>query len=116
MTSKLPPGFNHPVIENAYAHVKSGGIGRREFIRVAALLGASATSAYALVGLPAPAFAEGSLPFPPDDPKAKAGGILKVGAEDDLALEQATRASCHEENESSQGCQRHDDQNAHLQL
>jgi len=78
MTNKLPPGFNHPVIENAYAHVKSGEIGRREFIRVAALLGASAASAYVLVGLPAPAFAEGSLPFPPDDPKAKSGGILKV--------------------------------------
>ena len=46
----------------------------------------------------------------------EAGGILKIGAKDDLALEQATRASRHEEDESSQGCQRHDDQNAHLQL
>src|SRR5271170_1091612 len=78
MTNKLPPGFNHPVIENAYAHMKSGEIGRREFIRVAALLGASAASAYALVGLPAPAYAEGSMPFPPDDPKAKTGGTFKI--------------------------------------
>ena len=46
----------------------------------------------------------------------EAGGILKIGAQDDLSLEYAPRAVCHEEDESSQGCQRHDDQNAHLQL
>ena len=78
MSRKLPAGFGHPVIQNAFGHYETGRLDRREFIRVAALLGASAASAYALVGLPAPAFAEGSLPFPPDDPKAKMGGVLKV--------------------------------------
>ncbi|MBV9289281.1 MAG: ABC transporter substrate-binding protein, partial [Hyphomicrobiales bacterium] len=78
MSRELPPGFEHPVIQNAFAHLEAGRLNRREFIRIAALLGASAASAYALVGLPAPAFAAGSLPFPPDDPKAKSGGVLKV--------------------------------------
>ena len=78
MPKDIPNGFGHPVIENAYEHVRAGRLDRREFIRVAALLGASAAAAYSLVGLPTPAFAEGSLPFPPDDPKAKSGGILKV--------------------------------------
>jgi peptide/nickel transport system substrate-binding protein len=78
MSRKLPAGFGHPVTRNAFGHYETGRLDRREFIRVAALLGASAPSAYALVGLPAPAFAEGSLPFPPDDPKAKMGGVLKV--------------------------------------
>ena len=49
-------------------------------------------------------------------PTLSAGGILKIGAKHDLAGENAARAACHEEDESSQGCQRHDDQNAHLQL
>ncbi|MBV9703463.1 MAG: ABC transporter substrate-binding protein [Methylobacteriaceae bacterium] len=78
MSEKLPPGFQHPVIQNAFGHLAAGRLDRREFIRIAALLGASAASAYALVGLPAPAYAEGQLPFPPDDPKAKPGGVLKV--------------------------------------
>ena len=51
---------------------------RREFVRLAALLGTSAAAAYALVGLPAPAFADTVMPFPADDPKAKSGGILKI--------------------------------------
>jgi peptide/nickel transport system substrate-binding protein len=78
MFRKLPPEFRHPVIENAFGHLEAGRLDRREFIRIAALLGASAASAYTLVGLPSPAFAEGSLPFPPDDSQAKTGGVLKV--------------------------------------
>src|SRR3974390_3592529 len=74
----LPPGFEHPVIRNAFGHLEAGRLDRREFIRIAALLGASAASAYALVGLPAPAYAADSMPFAPDDPKAKSGGTLKV--------------------------------------
>src|SRR5438132_182110 len=53
MSRKLPPGFQHPVIENAFGHLEAGRLDRREFIRVAALLGASAATAYAFVGLPA---------------------------------------------------------------
>lgn len=78
MSQKLPPAFQHPVIQNAFDHLEAGRLDRREFIRIAALLGASAASAYALVGLPSPAYAEGALPFPPDDPKAKAGGVFKI--------------------------------------
>ena len=78
MTRILPPGFSHPVIHNALGHLDAGRLDRREFIRIATLLGASAASAYAFVGLPAPAFAAGTMPFPADDPKAKAGGTLKI--------------------------------------
>ena len=78
MSRKLPPEFRHPVIENAYESLEAGRLDRREFIRIAALLGASAASAYAFVGLPAPAYAAGSLPFPPDDPNAKSGGAFKI--------------------------------------
>ena len=46
----------------------------------------------------------------------EAGGILEIGAEGDFSGKDAARASRHEEDESRQGCQRHDDQNAHLQL
>jgi hypothetical protein len=46
----------------------------------------------------------------------QAGGILKIGAKGDLSAEDAACGSRHEEDESSQGYQRHDDQNAHLQL
>ncbi|RIY02569.1 ABC transporter substrate-binding protein [Aureimonas flava] len=54
-------------------------ISRREFVRLAALLGASATAAYAFAGLPAYAQEAENLPFPPRDPKAQAGGILRFG-------------------------------------
>jgi len=74
----LPPGFQHPVIRNAFEHADAGRLDRREFIRIAALLGASAASAYAMVGLTEPALADAAMPFPADDPKAKAGGVFKI--------------------------------------
>ena len=67
----------HPKVHEAFELLKAGRMDRREFVRVAALLGTSAAAAYALAGLPAPAFAATSLPFGPDDPQAKTGGILK---------------------------------------
>jgi peptide/nickel transport system substrate-binding protein len=66
------------MVHEAFAMVKAGEMDRREFIRVAALLGVSAAGAYTMVGLPSPAFAEGGTPFPKDDPKAKSGGIFRV--------------------------------------
>jgi peptide/nickel transport system substrate-binding protein len=57
--------------------MEAGRMDRREFVRLATLLGTSAASAYALAGLPSPAFAA-DLPFAPDDANAKAGGILKI--------------------------------------
>ncbi|MBZ7924954.1 ABC transporter substrate-binding protein [Ensifer adhaerens] len=52
---------------------------RREFIRLAALLGISASAAYAMAGAEAPAFASDDTPFPPVDPNARAGGTLRLG-------------------------------------
>jgi peptide/nickel transport system substrate-binding protein len=78
MASRKPRDSDHPKVHEAFRLMKSGRMDRREFIRVAALLGTSATAAYALAGLPEPAYAAGTLPFPADDPKAKSGGILKI--------------------------------------
>jgi peptide/nickel transport system substrate-binding protein len=78
MSSRGPTKSDHPKVHEAFALLRSGRMDRRDFIRVAALLGTSAASAYALAGLSVPAFAASSLPFGPDDPKAKKGGILKI--------------------------------------
>jgi peptide/nickel transport system substrate-binding protein len=58
--------------------MERGRLSRREFIRVAALTGLAAGTAYAMAGLPAPAYAQaGGVPFA-DDPNATKGGILRV--------------------------------------
>ena len=72
---------SHPKVTEAYDQMESGKMDRREFIRYAALLGITATTAYAMAGLQSPAFAEGMMPFAADDPNAKMGGVLKVGME-----------------------------------
>src|SRR6266702_732370 len=77
MAFRKPLDSAHPKVHEAFGLLKKGRMDRREFVRIAALLGTSAAAAYAMVGLPDPAFAAGSLPFPADDAKAKAGGILK---------------------------------------
>src|SRR5258707_15244828 len=77
MSHWKPSDSDHPMVHEAFGLLKAGRMDRREFVRVAALLGSSAAAAYALVGLPDPVFAATSLPFDPDDPKAKTGGILK---------------------------------------
>lgn len=59
--------------------LKNGKVDRREFIRMAALIGVGAVSAYALAGMNAPVLAAGTSPFPQPDPAAKAGGTLRVG-------------------------------------
>ncbi|MGE0845873.1 MAG: ABC transporter substrate-binding protein, partial [Flavobacteriaceae bacterium] len=69
----------HPLVEQARGQMKSGRMNRREFVRLAALLGVSAGAAYAMAGLPSPALAQDSMmPFPEADANAKEGGILKV--------------------------------------
>src|SRR5260221_12847449 len=65
------------MFHEAFGLLKAGRMDRREFVRVGALLGTPGAAAYELAGLPAPAFAATSLPFGPDDPQAKTGGILK---------------------------------------
>jgi peptide/nickel transport system substrate-binding protein len=52
---------------------------RREFIRLATLLGVAARTAYAMAGMTPPAMAGNTLPFPAVEPGAKRGGKLRVG-------------------------------------
>ena len=70
----------HPLLTPLARKAESGEVDRREFLRIAALLGCH-------VALPAAASAQAPLagdtaqtrlPFPPDDPAAKSGGILRV--------------------------------------
>jgi peptide/nickel transport system substrate-binding protein len=57
----------------------SGALDRREFIRHAVLLGVAASGAYAMAGLAAPVMDQATSPYPATDPRAKRGGILRVG-------------------------------------
>ena len=68
----------HPKVAEAFELMKRGRMDRRAFVRLAALLGVSAGTAYALAGIK-PAAAAMAMPFAPDDPAAKAGGKLRIG-------------------------------------
>jgi len=80
MTARKPTKRDHPLVHEAFGLLKAGRMDRREFVRLAALLGTSAATAYAIAGLSEPAYAASfpALPFPDDDPKAKPGGIFKI--------------------------------------
>lgn len=69
----------NPLLPALVAQLRDGRIERREFIRVAALLGVAAASAYAMAGVAAPAMAGAGLPFPAPEPGARRGGTLRVG-------------------------------------
>lgn len=60
----------HPIIERAGREMADGQMDRREFLRVATLLGVGATTAYGLAGLTAPAVAQGA---------PKMGGVVRMG-------------------------------------
>lgn len=66
MTDKL-----HPIIGRAGAEMADGRLERREFLRIATLLGVAAPFAYGLAGLPAPVLAQVASP--------KKGGIVRIG-------------------------------------
>ncbi|HTN95894.1 MAG TPA: ABC transporter substrate-binding protein, partial [Nordella sp.] len=66
------------LLGNLKDQLKNGKVDRREFIRMAALIGVAAASAYALAGMSVPAEAAGTLPFAKPDPAAKAGGKLRI--------------------------------------
>lgn len=89
----------HPKVREARDLMQAGRLDRREFVRFAALLGVGAGAAYAMAGLPAPAMATDApnLPFPADDPEARAGGILRIAMQvqkiDDPATFSWTQAS-----------------------
>jgi len=79
MSFLKPRKDDHPRVHEAYEVMKDGKMDRREFVRTAALLGVTASAAYAMAGIPSPAWALENSPFPADDPKAKKGGKLRVG-------------------------------------
>lgn len=71
--------LRHPKAREAFGLLREGRMSRRDFVRIAALLGASAASAYALAGLADAARAdEHGLPFAEPDAEAKPGGILRI--------------------------------------
>ena len=76
MPSKKDETQLHPKAEEARALMRAGRMSRREFVRIAALVGVSASAAYALAGLPQEASA--ALPFPDAPADAKKGGVLRV--------------------------------------
>ena len=67
----------HPKVTEAFDLMKRGRMDRREFVRLAALLGVGASTAYAMAGIKPAAAAD--MPFPPDDPNAKMGGVIRIG-------------------------------------
>ncbi len=76
---RRPDPLRHPKAREAFGLLREDRMSRREFVRIAALLGASAASAYALAGLPDAATAdEHGLPFAEPDAEAKPGGILRI--------------------------------------
>jgi peptide/nickel transport system substrate-binding protein len=69
----------NPLLPALCEQLRRGLINRRAFVRLAVLFGMATGAAYAMAGLPAPAMAGGTLPFPSVDPVAKRGGKLRVG-------------------------------------
>ncbi len=70
----------HPKAKEAMDLMEAGRMNRRDFVRIAALTGLAAGTAYAMAGLADPVMAAetGNLPFPADEADAQSGGILKV--------------------------------------
>ncbi len=71
--------WQHVLVPKLRGQLRDGSMNRREFIRLATLLGVAAGAAYAMAGMTAPAMAGGTLPFPAAEPGAKRGGKLRVG-------------------------------------
>jgi peptide/nickel transport system substrate-binding protein len=59
----------HPILKAAGAELADGQMSKRDFLRVATLLGIAAPVAYSMVGLPAPVLAQGT---------PKKGGTVRV--------------------------------------
>jgi len=79
MTKQGHEDQTHPKVAEAFELMQRGRMDRREFVRVAALLGVGAATAYKMAGIKPAYAAMADMPFPADDPNAKAGGILRVG-------------------------------------
>jgi peptide/nickel transport system substrate-binding protein len=65
MSNKL-----HPVVASAGREMAEGKLDRREFLRIATLVGVNAAAAYGLAGLPTPALAQGA---------PRKGGTIRLG-------------------------------------
>lgn len=105
MNEKREADRLHPKVVEARALMEGGRMGRRQFVRIAALLGMSAGAAYAMAGLPDPAAAAESvkgLPFAPDDPNAKVGGILRIAMQVQKMEDPATYSWTQMSNQSRQ--------------
>ena len=69
------PGYRHPMIGTAQDLMLKGKMDRREFVRVATLLGMSATAAYGLAG---ELTGEGFAPAAHADDHGEKGGTLRI--------------------------------------
>ncbi|MEQ8898614.1 MAG: ABC transporter substrate-binding protein [Roseovarius sp.] len=65
-------GQVRPIVENLARQARDGALSRREFLALASTFGASAATAYGLIGLSAPAAQAQEAP--------KRGGVLRVGS------------------------------------
>ncbi|HSG95576.1 MAG TPA: twin-arginine translocation signal domain-containing protein, partial [Afifellaceae bacterium] len=61
MSKRIEDERLHPKAQEAFDLMQRGRLSRRGFIRVAALVGVSAGAAYAMAGLPSPAYAQSNL-------------------------------------------------------
>jgi peptide/nickel transport system substrate-binding protein len=73
--------LRHRRIAEAHELMQRGRMDRREFLRVATLLGASVAAASVLAGYDPALAADAELPFPADEEGAKSGGTLRIGME-----------------------------------
>lgn len=64
--------MTHPGLPKLYSELERGRLHRREFLRMATLLGMGATAAYVAAGLPEPAFAQAAPALPK-------GGRVRIG-------------------------------------
>lgn len=85
-------GSAHPALSGLVGAMREERLHRRTFLRLACLLGLAAPAAYALAGIPQPAFSQGRLPFAPDDPKARRGGLLRIAMQVQKMHDPATYA------------------------
>jgi peptide/nickel transport system substrate-binding protein len=91
---------SHPKVAEALGLMQSGRMDRREFVRIAALLGVSAGMAYTLAGLKPAAAAD--MPFPADDAAAKMGGKIRIGMQVQKMEDPATYSWVQMSNQSRQ--------------
>ena len=100
MTRKSVP--IHPKVGEAKELMNAGAMDRREFVRIAALLGVAAPLAYKMAGV-TPAFAAvDNMPFAADDPKASMGGTLRVAMQVQKMVDPATYDWTQMSNQSRQ--------------